>query len=855
MKIVRKTAIFILIPMVIFGFFYIQSPSKLDIEYLVHGNPSDLLMETQYYSSDRRIFGYENVTENNFLRLYLNPNTTQFAVLDKRNNHVWYSSLFTSDTTATLSTRNLQKSTLALTYLETDNTTKTINNYEFSISPETFDIEYVENGFILNYSISDSKPKGYWFPTEISLERFEEKVINPFYDYEFTEEDEFTRSEMLRVLNNYYRAKEDDPSVYRLTIIRQDQTASNIGNIEVEELFYLMYVIGTYGNDVDENGQILETYNFEDVNVDNEAFGIEKTQTNPEFFVPLEVQLKQDSLEIFVDHEKIIENEPYEIISMTVLPYFGAQPKSEDGYMIIPEGSGAIIRLNNDRTQLRSYESIVYGNDMTTLNPTLTISDVGSKMPIFGLKIEENSFLAINEEGHHKMKVRAEISGKNDRFNKVNSEYLFRDEGLYFLTDNGVRIWNEERDLFSITTKYYFFSETEANYSSMARLYGSYLSSKYQIEANLEDRRGLALDIIGSYDVEDYFLFFPYKDIQVLTSFEQTQMILDTLVDSGIDIIHASYIGWFNNGINHEIASRIIPDRELGNIHTFIEYDQDNPNVRVHYDVNYMVAYERPFLYSNNHFSRIVGGTINEQFPFDISTRLRDKSKDPMYYLKYQTIQSNIEDSKVDLTKLNIESISLREMGNNLYSDFHRGFFVTRNQALEFQEGMIMQLNKEYNMMLNFPNTYAVAFSNYIKNVSYIGSNQRLADQSIPFYQMAIAPYVSYSIPSLNMNQSEIDMYYLFKAIETGAQLKYTLTFEDTSHLSQTRYNIYLSTQFEKNKHKIEALYQTYINILGDSNSYIISHEINNENIVVVTYSDDRKIELNYNDFSYRLIV
>lgn len=853
MKFLKKLTLFIIVGTLISAYFILQTPSMLKISNPYQKLNTGILMESPFLESNRGLFGYALVSENNFLKLYLNSNTTQFAVIDKRNDHVWYSSVFTSDTSATLTTRNLQKSTIALRYLETDNTTKSINNYELSILPKTFEIIQNDDGFKIIYTLSDSLPKGFWFPTEISADRFEEKIINPFYNYEFDEFEEFTRAEMLRVLNNYYRVKEDDTSVYRLTIIRQDQTASDIGKIEVEELFYLFYVIGTYGNDIDEAGQYLETYNFDDVIFDNTQFGFEKRITNPEFVIPLKVTLNEDHLEVFVDHHAIIEKEPYEIISLRVLPYFGAQSLNVEGYMLVPEGSGALIELNNNKTTLRNYETFVYGKDMTNMNPLLSVEDIGSKMPIYGIQANTNSFLAIVEDGQHKLKITAEISGKSDRFNKVIPEYTFRDEGIYFLTDNGVKIWNQDRNLHSISTKYYFFSEEEANYSSMAHLYGKYLASIYQMMVQNEFNRGIALDIVGSYDLEDYFLFFPYKKIETLTTFKEAEIILQYFIDENIDTLDISFIGWFNDGIHHKIASNVEIDSVMGSIDDLIAFDQNNDNVNIYFDVNYMTAYQVPPLYSDQNFSRIVGGSINEQFPYDISSRLQNLSKEPTYYLKYQTIQENMLKTIDDFDKHNINSISLRQLGNTIYSDFHRGFYINRSDALNFQESALFNLSTQKNLMLNFPNTYAIAFAEYIKDMSFLGSNQRIVDQSIPFYQIAIAPYKRFSIPSINMNQREANTYYLFKAIETGAQLKFTLTYDDTSHLIQTPYNLYLATQFDKNKDTIIDLYNRHLKILGNQ-SYIINHTYVSDDIVIVTYSDQTTIELNYKALTFRIL-
>lgn len=54
-----------------------------------------------------------------------------------------------------------------------------------------------------------------------------------------------------------------------------------------------------------------------------------------------------------------------QVTDFWLLPYFGAAGAGEQGYMLVPGGSGALIELNNGKTNLEPYETeLLYGEDL-----------------------------------------------------------------------------------------------------------------------------------------------------------------------------------------------------------------------------------------------------------------------------------------------------------------------------------------------------------------------------------------------------------------------------------------------------------------------------------------------------------
>jgi len=103
------------------------------------------------------------------------------------------------------------------------------------------------------------------------------------------------------------------------------------------------------------------------------------------------------------------------------LPYFGASDSNSDGYLFIPDGSGALIYANNGKTTAQPYNRRVYGTDYA-MQPTAEFSTVELAqihLPVFGIKDNDQAFLAVIENGDAIARIEATVYGMRDSFNRV----------------------------------------------------------------------------------------------------------------------------------------------------------------------------------------------------------------------------------------------------------------------------------------------------------------------------------------------------------------------------------------------------------------------------------------------------
>lgn len=77
----------------------------------------------------------------------------------------------------------------------------------------------------------------------------------------------------------------------------------------------------------------------------------------------------------------------------------GAAKNDEEGYMVVPNGSGSLIYFNNGKTTAASYSQYIYDIDPVAASYTTTENITGVKLPLFGICRTDRTLLVTVEDG------------------------------------------------------------------------------------------------------------------------------------------------------------------------------------------------------------------------------------------------------------------------------------------------------------------------------------------------------------------------------------------------------------------------------------------------------------------------
>lgn len=79
---------------------------------------------------------------------------------------------------------------------------------------------------------------------------------------------------------------------------------------------------------------------------------------------------------------------------LAVLPYFGSGTAKDDGYLLIPDGSGALVEFGTDKSAFKTYSQPVYGSDPAYAGDMDTSRKQPIRLPVFGIQRNGSAFLA-----------------------------------------------------------------------------------------------------------------------------------------------------------------------------------------------------------------------------------------------------------------------------------------------------------------------------------------------------------------------------------------------------------------------------------------------------------------------------
>lgn len=582
------------------------------------------------------------------------------------------------------------------------------------------------------------------------------------------------------------------------------------------------------------------------------------------FKVPIEYRLEEDHFIVTIPVDEIeypIEvldfagnKKSFPMIFLEVLPYFSAAGLEDEGYIFVPDGSGALISLNNGKIYAPPYNQVVYGSDFTEDPPSYQTNYLKQiHLPVFGLKKGDQAFLGIIERGDAIAHIRAEISGKRDDFNRVYPRFNINKSGKIYLEHGGeLDIYQPVMYQGDIQIRYEFFVGEEANYSGMARRYQEYLVENNVLTPLVKDNPPFLLDIIGAFMRQEMVMGIPRDIPYPATTFQDVKNIFDELAINGIANIHLRYRGWLQGGLEHYYPRKATIDKSLGReneLKELIGHIKEN-NGAIYLDVGFLnVFQERLFdgFSSTKDATRSLNRLPAKIYNYNIATFARE-TEDSGHIVSPRVLEKLISNFMSDLNNYGSESISLNQMGWQLNSDFRRsvGDMIDRQQAAEIIRQQLASISKGNNIMIEGGNFYTLPHTSIIVNMPLEDSGYDIVDLRIPFYQMVASGYINYAGEALNLVSDR--EYYSLLNLETGALPYYTLAAAKSEVVKGTKYAEFHSFNFEQWRDEIidyyYEIYPIYKQIYGQK---FIQHQILDDGVTKSTYENGLSIIVNYN--------
>ncbi len=769
--------------------------------------------------------GMEQAAENEFLILYVNRETTEIAVQDKRSRAIWYSNPQNREEDAIATGYNKAKLNVQveITYFDKAGNSLKYDNYTHSVQNGQFVIEEASNGVNIVYTLGEVKSDIDAIPKYISEERFQSVILDKIADAGDKREVE-------------KRFKHDEENK---RYERRDSSFKGVGLTKVTEIFN---AIG---------------YTEEQRAVDKEAYG-ESAEGNANVRVPLHYKLDGAYLQVSIPAGEVEYPDTMNIQTLSLLPFFGASGREDEGYTLVPDGSGSLIHFNNEKTYAAAYRTAMYGNDAAISQLIRIQKEEAARLPVFGMKYEHKGFVAIIEEGDAVAAVEADVSGRLNSYNTVGSSFTIHNLEEVTLTNgwrsSTVKKFQAEPFQGSISIRYGFLGAEDASYSGMAELYRDYLTERADMaRLTVEEGVPFYVELVGGIPKKKFFLGIPYSAYEPLTTFEQAETILSHMNSLGIGDIKLRYTGWFNGGIQHDLPSSVSVDKKLGGRKGLSDLQAyaAGHQVELFPDAAFLeVAPKADGFKKSSQASRFITGKTAQIYPYYAANFRQEEERDPGYVLSPKALSSVVDGFLDDYNKLRLDGLSLRDLGSKLNSDYNRSEVVDREEAKQLALEQVKRMSDSGRQLLvEGGNAYTAPYAHHIVNAPMGSSGFNLTDESVPFFQLVFHGYAQYAGSAWNMGDNQDLTHQFLQALETGSGLYYNWFFADSSSIKLTEFDYLYSADYRRWIDEAADAYRELNEVLGDVQSQtIVDHRKLDEGVYQTTFEQGKTIIVNYND-------
>ncbi len=800
-----------------------------------------------YETAEDRIADMQLITEDEQSELYLDVGFAEFAVRDKKTGETWFSNPYNlaTDTKAAAEAKKDLQSLVTLTYYDSKDAELSMNSFSDCMAKDQYTVEKLEHGFAVH----------------MQMGRVDERVLAP-------EAIEASKYEELIIPNVSEREAIKLKAYYTKVSLLNDSLSESVKNKYLKSTpglsdhdFYILRETTDREKKVLEEILLKSEYDYEDMDDDLALSGhVVKKNVEALFNMSLYVELENGDLRVSVPAESISYDEKnFYLASFQVLKYFGAGKYDQDGYLFIPDGSGALIYYNNDGVKnILHTTNTVYGMDYA-LSFDYGMNSLSEQIhfPVYGNKENNKAMLAVIEEGSSLASIITESGNILTSYETVYPQFSYvashtvnytdstKIKGLYTYHDTN----HYEGDY---TIRYSFLTGEKANYVGMAEDYQEYLvENKVLTKLDEDSKSAFYVETLGALEKTSTKFGVPYTESVALTSFEQAEDILKEIQAVADLDLKLRYKGWANGGLYYTVSNKVKIEKSLGGKKGFADLEKftvDN-GIAFYPDVDFFMTCEDGFMdgyreaaNSAHNIRKEVLYLVNPQgFTNFAEFQYLNYSVSPYYFKKYMKEYFSSYD------KLGMAGVSVGNAGTMLYAEYQRSKTVNREDAMNIVAGGLKEHTQNYNLMVDGGNAYTLPYASDIANVPMYNSSHTLEDESVPFMQLVLHGYKQYSGEAINLTGEYEDMF--LKSIEYGSNPFFTVAADNEELLSKTSMSYYTSVKWDALKDEIKTSAKEWAEAYeGLADQKMIAHKKINDDVYATTYEDGTMFYVNYGE-------
>ncbi len=699
--------------------------------------------------------GFETAISNDKYELLYNESTDEVALREKKTNIIWYSNPQNREDTESATTQNYKNlsSQIIVNYFDSLET-KTVDSFSQSTAVNQT-VHKIENDtLIVEYNFGVEEFTVDMLPAVILKDTMEKEFLSKLTEDEI---DTVTRKYVL------YEKDDCDETMY-------DVMVTNYPIFAKKDIYVLTSCTKPIGRKIYE--LFVEKC---DYSVDNLEQYCNMAQIENKYIPPvtfkfvLEYSLSDDGFSVQLDTAKTEYDKDFPPVEVNILPFFGATMGNDGGYMFVPDGSGAIINFNNEKTDTERYRQLLFGTDGSKRVLTDSDEDLTAVIPVFAMADKSGkSFYASIDEGYECGGITADIAGSDYAFNNISSFYQIIPYDKVSISDK-----NTEDDTTimypstvfdgNVVISYHMFDKY-VEYDTIACEYRDMLIEKGILDLDAEDDSYLNVEFIATARIKKNFLGFIYEKLDDITSFDDAAEIIKELDVDNVDTIYTNAV---KGGKRQKRVTNLKLESSIGSKSDLKAFNELVGNNYISYAARIGDAKT-----SKRDSSYMLSREISKVYGYNLISKYYDRRGSHSVLLKPSLLAKQAKTVVKALNKRAITAINLTDIGYKLDSDFNAKGGSDRHSVRIMQEEYLAALSEKASVSIDYGSIFSAQYVDKIWNVPMSSSSFAIADASVPFYQIVLRGTVSYVAPSIN--QASDARTALLNAIEYGAEIRYT---------------------------------------------------------------------------------
>lgn len=550
-----------------------------------------------------------------------------------------------------------------------------------------------------------------------------------------------------------------------------------------------------------------------------------------QYDIAVSYTLCEDGFRATVLTENIEEKGDRKVYGISLLPNFGAAKNDNNGFILLPDGSGAIMKFGSSKNTYSAFYSPLYGNTYITSYDYVSSRQEDCLLPVIGIQKDSGGVLAIADNGDAFAAVNATAAGQSSEYNRAYFSFELRRQqealigNTYAFNTKTVTVFEKGPiNTGRISVRYCLLDSTaEDGLAKMADVTREYIKSVTDSDVSAGTTSPLYISTLGGFKTRKSVMGFLADVTEVTNSFGDSLKMVDELKRIGISDFSLIYKGYDSNVINGDIGDSIHIDKAVGKKSTLLQISEKLGSGKLLLSVNNVIFENKSGGFSSQK-AGIKDISLNRFAikPYTKHTFLEDKSLSRKY-LTTPSLASRLLIKINDSLKKDYPNavILLSDYGKTLYSDFKTMNGFNRMQTRILATQTIKSLSGESPVAAETASLYSAIYSSILVNTPGHSSGFDMVDEDVPFYQMVMSGIKQVVSKPINAYGNPRDEF--LNCIKSGMIPHYELIYGNYSALKESRLDSFYAADFNNWKDTLLENYSKYIELYNKANGKTIT--------------------------------